>query len=243
MQIKRILYKTVGPVFLNCLIGCGGPDTPVLLEPVSLTEAGAEEGSGKASDDARNGAEGTGKPADGSGKASDGAKEPEPATVMVHVCGAVAHPGVYELPADARVADAMLAAGNLTADASPDYWNQAAVLTDGEQIYVPTFEEVEAGDVLSGVSASGGAGAGDPGAAGRSAQGAAGIGATDGKVDLNTADAKLLKTLPGIGDVKANAIVAYREAHGRFSSVDEVKQVDGIKDGLFSQIEPLICVR
>ncbi len=234
MQIKRIVYQTVGPVLLVCLIGCGGSDTPVLLEPVPLTqEESAQEG--KESPDAQVSA-GSSTGTEGiSSSGGMGEEAAERRTVMVHVCGAVRYPGVYELPADARVADAMIAAGDLMPDASPDYWNQAAVLTDGEQIYVPTVEEAEAGDVPAGVSS--------PGAGGKGAAAAGAADASDGRIDLNTADAKLLKTLPGIGDVKAGAIIAFREAHGGFTSVEEVKQVDGIKDALFSQIEPLICVR
>lgn len=152
------------------------------------------------------------------------AAEPHLATVRVHVCGAVNRPGVYELPAGSRVAEALLAAGDFHRSADTDYWNQAAFLTDGEQIYVPTEDEVRNGALKSGAAALQSS-------------------ADDGRIDLNTASLAQLKTLSGIGDVKAAAIIAYRESHGNFRSVEELMQVAGIKQGLYDRIKDAVCVR
>ena len=117
-------------------------------------------------------------------------KKPEDATVFVYVCGAVETPGVYELQADARVFEAIRAAGGVTAEAAPDMVNQAEVITDGEQIYVPTAGEVQAQ----------GLGVGETGAKGTD----------NGKVNINTASEEELMTLTGIGEAKAAAILKYK---------------------------------
>ncbi|MBO4901257.1 MAG: ComEA family DNA-binding protein [Lachnospiraceae bacterium] len=221
MKIKYRLYVTVGLIALISLGGCGREDAPVVLE--SLTEDAAEHAAGP------DGAAETAKAGSLQDEtAGDKQVAEETGTVKVHVCGAVADPGVYELPADARIADALLAAGDFLPDADIDHLNQAALLTDGQQIYVPTEEETAAGIVPAGESAATGL------------QNGAG---NDGLLDINTATVTQLKTLPGIGDVKANAIVSYRERNGKFSSIEEIQQVEGIKAGLYSQICDKICVR
>lgn len=143
-------------------------------------------------------------------------------TVKVFVCGAVKQPGVYELTADARIADALLAAGDFASDADATYLNQAEILTDGARIYVPTVEETAQMDGFSLVEAQESAQTG---------------------IDLNHATLQELKTLPGIGDVKASAIIAYRESRGRFETVEQIMEVEGIKQGLYEQIKDEICVR
>ncbi|MCR5283926.1 MAG: ComEA family DNA-binding protein [Lachnospiraceae bacterium] len=155
--------------------------------------------------------------------------------VYVQVCGAVAKPGVYRLSAGARVFEAVTLAGGLLDDAAPDAVNQAQKVTDGELIRIPTQTEWEqiceegGADRLS----QDGAGTGDvdPGS-----------GSGEGLVDLNTADAALLMTLPGIGESKAEDIIRYRESNGPFNSIEDVKKVSGIKDGLFQKIKDKIRV-
>ncbi len=212
-------YMTVGLIACICLTGCGRPDAPVALESISSKDF-AEDVTEETSEASQSGKEASGGAQDVSDDA-DG-------SVTVHVCGAVKKPGVYKLSGDSRVADALLAAGDFRPDADVDYWNQAALLEDGQQIYVPTEEEVENGTFATGDS---------PAAGGAAAE------ADDGRINLNTATVAELKTLPGIGDVKANAIISYREAKGSFSSVEEIKQVDGIKDGLYRQICDEIYVK
>ena len=146
------------------------------------------------------------------------------AECVIHICGAVAVPGVYRLPAGSRVVDAVKAAGGLAEDAAERGVNQAAPISDGMQIVIPTLEEAEQ-KIFSpdGVMEENGTGKG-------------------GLVDINTADEAELMTLPGIGQAKANAIVAYRENNGNFSSIEDLRKVPGIKEGVFGQVQSLICV-
>ena len=225
MKIRVSLIVTVGLTVLICLGGCGQSDAPVALEPLEISQNAETFG-----ESAKTGINGNGQStASGDANAKETARDAaqDQATVMVHVCGQVQNPGVYELPADARVADALLAAGDFTADADTDYWNQAAFVTDAQQIYVPSEAETAAGFAQTGAAPASGS--------------AAGEGA--GLLNINTASLQELKSLPGIGDVKAGAIVAYRESKGAFGSVEEIRQVDGIKDGVYEKIRDLICVK
>ena len=131
-------------------------------------------------------------------------------------------PGVYELQADARVFEAIRAAGGVTPEAAPDRVNQAEVVTDGEQIYVPTAGEAQAQ----------GLGVGETGAKGTD----------NGKININTASEEGLMTLTGIGEAKASAILKYREEHGRFERIEELMEIEGIKEGVFGKIKDDITI-
>ncbi len=157
-----------------------------------------------------------------------GTPEEKEATVscMVHVCGAVERPGVYELPQGSRIYQAIECAGGLSAEADPDYLNQADFVSDGEKVYVPTREEVaEMDSPLQNVVTQSGE-----------------TSATSGLVNLNTASEEQLCTLPGIGSSKAKSIIVYREEHGSFDQIESVMNVAGIKDGLFQKIKAYITV-
>ena len=168
----------------------------------------------------------------------------EEATVscMVYVCGAVEEPGVYELPQGSRIYQAIECAGGLSAEADPDYLNQADFVSDGEKVYVPTREEVTEMDarlqIVSGQSdeSEGAYPALGTGSQGQEEQAASGL------VNLNTASEDQLCTLPGIGSSKAKSIIAYREEHGSFDRIESVMNVTGIKDGLFQKIKAYITV-
>lgn len=149
--------------------------------------------------------------------------EPAPAkSVVVHVGGAVADPGVRELAEGSRVQDAVEAAGGFAEDAAPDALNLARVLVDGEQVVVPTLEEAEA---------AGGAGTSvAPGTV------------PGGKVNINAASAAELDALPGVGPATAEKIVADREANGPFASPEDLKRVSGIGDKKFAELADLVCV-
>ena len=136
---------------------------------------------------------------------------------VVHVAGAVVAPGVYHLPASARVIDAIAAAGGLRADAMSDGVNLAAPVRDGSRVYVPVL----------GVS---------PPVVADAAPGST----TPGPVDVNTATADQLDGLPGIGPATAAAIVAYRDAHGSFSTVDDLGQVRGIGPAKLDALRGLV---
>lgn len=154
---------------------------------------------------------------------------PEPQEIFVDVCGAVNQPGVYEMDPDSRVFQAIEAAGGMTEEASGISVNQAQPLSDGQQVYVPTVQEAEEGSFVPAVPETTGTGES--------------MGTEDGIVNLNTVDAETLKTLSGIGDSKAQAILAYREEHGGFSSIEEIMQVPGIKESTFSMIKDKIAVK
>ena len=143
-----------------------------------------------------------------------------PETIYVQVAGAVAHPDVYELPTGSRIYAALEAAGGLLDSADDSEINQAAVLEDGQKLYVYTIDEAKAIAEELKESQS----------------------ADDGLININTATAAELQTLPGIGEAKANQIVAYRNSKGEFSSIDEIKNVSGIGDGIFNQINSLIKI-
>ncbi len=178
-------------------------------------------------------------PADGTGKtqeqehAAAETDDSEPASnVVVYLCGAVEHAGVYELPEGSRVVDAIRMAGGLTLMADETCVNQARILADGEQIYIWTMEERNAyrrGENVTAPETSAGA---------ASAQ-AAGS-AESGLVNLNTASQEELTTLPGIGDAKAAAIIAYRQEHGGFSAREELKNVSGIGDATYEKLKDRI---
>ena len=148
----------------------------------------------------------------------------------VHICGAVKQPGVYELTADSRLFEAIQMAGGLTEEAADQVLNQAELIEDGSRIYVPTKEEVKAGmdngDTLT-----------------QNEDNAEKAGSTsDGKVDINTAEKNELMTLPGIGEAKADAIVRYREEHGTFQKIEDLMEVEGIKEGVFQKVKDQIKV-
>lgn len=136
------------------------------------------------------------------------------------------NPGVYELPATARVTDAVEKAGPKP-EADLNVLNLAELLTDGQKVAVPeTGESVTA-------AAAGGTVFGPP---------AAGSSGSSGKVNINTAGAAELETLPGIGPALAERIVTYRTEHGAFRSLEDIKNVSGIGEGRFAQIKERISI-
>jgi competence protein ComEA len=147
--------------------------------------------------------------------------------VVVQAAGAVLQPGLYRLAPGSRVDDLVHAAGGLAPDADPDRVNLAALLTDGEKVYIPRV-----GEAAPVVPAD--AGAGDAGAGASTRPGS--------PIDLNTASIAQLDTLPGIGPTTAQAIVNYRSEHGRFSSVDELLNVRGIGPAKLEELRALVRV-
>ncbi|MFN8037237.1 MAG: ComEA family DNA-binding protein [Acidimicrobiia bacterium] len=159
--------------------------------------------------------------------------------VVVHVAGAVVHPGVVELPAGGRVVDAVDAAGGAQPDADLDRVNLAARLVDGQQILIGRRGEVAAAAGPSGAGAPGATGPGNAGP-GNAASGTAGGPA--GPLNLNTATVEQLDALPGIGPSLARAIVDERNRRGGFRSVNELRSVRGIGDRRFADLRPLVSV-
>lgn len=148
--------------------------------------------------------------------------------ICVHVGGCVATPGVVTLEEGARVADAVEAAGGLTVDAASDTVNLARVVEDGEQIIVPSLEQVQATSASEIAEIEGSS----------TSQSSSG----SGKVNLNTASSTELQTLSGIGASKAQKIIAYRESKGAFKSVDDLTKVSGIGEKTLEAIRDQLCV-
>lgn len=158
-----------------------------------------------------------------------------PVELVVQSAGAVASPGVYRLPPGARVDDLVTASGGLTGDADGDRVNLAAPVGDGERVWFPRRGDEELPDVVAG---GGGGGGGTPGGPG----GPAGPDAPPAMVNLNSATAVELDTLPGVGPSTASAILAYRDEHGPFAAVDDLLEVRGIGEAKLEAIRPLATV-
>lgn len=153
--------------------------------------------------------------------------------IFVDVCGAVNVPGVYQMAEGSRIFHAIEMAGGFAGDAARDIVNQAEVLSDGQQIRIYTnqeAEELKLGEGQSLMAGSSGTGAD----AGQSQENAL--------VDINQADKDTLMTLTGVGASRAEAILAYRQQHGGFSSIEELMQVDGIKEKIYEKLKDKITV-
>jgi competence protein ComEA len=143
--------------------------------------------------------------------------------IVVHVLGAVRHPGLVKLPENSRVQDAIDAAGGLTRRADPGELNLAQLLSDGQQVVIGT--------------------AGDPAGEVRDQpDSATGGGSSAAALDLNRADQTQLEELPGVGPVTAQAILTWREQHKRFSRIEELQEVDGIGPKTYAEIAPHVRV-
>jgi len=153
--------------------------------------------------------------------------------ILVHICGEVVSPGVYEFNSGSRVYDAINAAGGFSESADETLLNLAQVIHDGEKIYVPQKgEKIKAEECID-------AGTAIVNAAG---EGYISTGVADDKVNINTATAEELKTLNGIGDSRAADIIAYREANGPFEKIEDIMKISGIKTALFTKIKDRIRV-
>ena len=200
----RKKYAVMTVFFLisaSFLFGCGNKDSAV-PETEEFLFSAEEEKSDHTSQKSEEPAE---KAERKKAEADSGTVEenPERKKVFVYVCGEVQASGVYELEQDSRVFEAIAKAGGLTENAAAEAVNQARVVVDGEQIYVPSF---------------------------------------DGKININTAEKEELMTLTGVGEAKAQSIIAYREEHGGFQSIEELMQIEGIKEGVFNKIKEDITI-
>lgn len=155
--------------------------------------------------------------------------------LVVHVAGAVLHPGIYKLAAGSRVFQAVDAAGGALPAAELSALNLAAPLPDGIQVFIPTKDQAAAAGGSGGGAIPGGA----PSAIG---QGGPPGAAAQGPVNLNTASSAELEELPGVGPVLAGRIVAWRAEHGPFASVEGLSAVTGIGTKLLAGLSGLVVV-
>lgn len=142
--------------------------------------------------------------------------------IYVHLCGAVTVPDVYEVKDKTRLVEVIELAGGLLEDAAGDYVNQAAIVEDGQRIYIPTKLEVLNHTTLE---------YGDSESSSKS-----------DKVNINTASVEELMTLAGIGESKAKSIINYREEHNGFKSIEDIKNINGIKDSVYNKISDMITI-
>ncbi len=262
-RIRKVRHAVCLFLLLCVVAGCRQEGESSLLLPASGEEGTGSPGSGE-EESGSPGEEGTGSLGSGeeesgslgSGEegrsASDadvqweaGSGSDAEMLIYVQVSGAVVRPGVYALPAGARIFQAIELAGGLTGEAESSSLNQAGFLADGQMVYVMDKEEAAAW--AAGASAGDGSGAvpGMPGgdvSEGQSGRARSDGGAEDGKVNLNTATESDLMALPGIGAAKAKSILAWREENGGFSQIEDLMKIQGIKEGVFSKIKDSVKV-
>ena len=249
---KQRCFRVIGMILclVAILTGCENADKALVFSTESLSEdlvgttendwterdnwqqseqqngnADAEVLAGLAGSDSGKSGTDEGLPETGSepGKAASEAAVP---MIYVHVCGAVLQPGVVEVPLGSRAEDALEAAGGFSPEADSEYVNLASPVEDGQQLYFPTMEEAERWRAGMTVSRSG----------------QILTESTNGLININTADETLLCTLPGIGQTRAQAIIAYRQQKGPFERPEDIMKVDGIKQSAFDKISDKITV-
>lgn len=245
IKIKNRCCYTVtlilcGTLFLTGLTGCKSREAQFLIDGLqeAKAEVDAESSEEKTSEEKTSGQK---SKAEADEKKSD-SEEMQPEMIYVDVCGAVANPGVFQLAAGSRVFQAIEAAGGYLPEAALTCVNRAGVLTDGQQLYILTQEEME----RQGLDPAEMAGASDG-----QMNGSAGTGQNtgmtaqvqqDNRININTADEAQLTTLTGIGATRAQAIIAYREENGPFAAIEDIMNVQGIKEGTFAKIKDEIVV-
>lgn len=219
---KKIRVVIMIGVMLT-FVACGGKETMLLEEEdlVSIEGLPEEDAASEKTfeDSLQEGGE--------TDTAEISQEQVEPSTLFVHICGEVMYPGVYELPKNSRIFEAVEAAGGFTDEASQSYVNLAQMLADGCRIEIPALgKEPTADDVwIDGA-------------------GIAEAGVSQGTlVNINTATKTELCLLPGIGESRADAIISYREKNNGFTKIEDIMKVEGIKEGMFEKMKDKICVR
>ncbi len=222
MKKRNILtFLWIAAACILCC-GCGKKSGTILIGSGDNGVSRAEESQGEQVSDAESAAgEDAGAAREGNTSASEeeAAKE---TVIRVYVCGAVVKPGVVEIAAGSRAEDALLAAGGFAEEAAREAVNLADWVSDGQKLYFPAEGEEYAAD--AGGTSSGGE-------------------AASGLVNINTADAVTLCTLPGVGESRAADIIAYREANGGFGSCEDIMKVPGIKNAMYEKIKDKITVK
>ena len=161
--------------------------------------------------------------------------------IYVHICGAVNNPGVYQVKSGARLIELIKLAGGLTKDAAGDYMNQAQLVSDGQRVYIPSkdeLHELSTQEYMTGEQSNS-----DNSVVNGEENNTIESSVTSEEsalININTADKEELMSISGIGEAKANSIIAYREKNGKFKTIEELMNIPGIKEGLFSQISFMI---
>jgi competence protein ComEA len=156
---------------------------------------------------------------------------PTPVPIQVHVTGAVVNPGVYELPVDSRVEDAIDAAGGFSNDVQDHNINLAAILEDGSQVSVAAIKPTPQPSTSKGVKQ-----------VDENVEEHSPASIPESQININTATQEALESLPGIGPVTAQKIIEYREANGPFIGIEDIQKVSGIGPATFEKLRDLITV-
>ncbi len=207
-----IIVCAIAACALLCC-GCGDKGTAILIgEAQGAEDASAQTGQETA---------GTANPSEAPGQSgvpNGSPAEEQDTTIRVYVCGAVANPGVVEIPQGSRVEDALKAAGGFGPEAGREAVNLADWVSDGQKLYFP--KEGEAVEEIAAEAES-----------------------APGLVNINTADVAALCTLPGIGESRARDIISYREANGGFQACEDIMKGSGIKTAAYEKIKDRITVK
>ena len=225
--MKKIIFVILCMLMCVCQ-GCSDEEVMEIISEEADKEENADDSIEEASDALADNTEKT-----------ENIETNDSQSFVVYVAGYVNNPGVYELKEGSRIIDAIDSAGGYSKEAYENYLNLASLIADGQMIYVPSEEEVSQGNVESIAGNGGTSGIGVNGNGGNS--GSNGTGNSGGLVNINSASKEELMTLPGIGESKADKIIAYREENGRFSTPEGIMEISGIKDGLYNKIKDKIC--
>lgn len=158
-------------------------------------------------------------------------KELNEQTIIVHITGQVKNAGIYELPENARIADAIKAAGGETKNANLNKVNLAFILSDGQKIYIPSKNENEVNEYITSES-------GDNVIVEDNIKGG-----KSKKVNINNATQEQLEELPGIGPSIAKKIIEYKNQIGKFTSVEQLMEVSGIGEAKYEKIKDYVAVK
>lgn len=253
---RRLCFAVYVSALLACTVFLGGctRKEQLVLDPEGAVQTGelaveqADEASeesmqkDKAAEESMQKDEAADEPEQKDEATDESMQRDEARTICVHVCGAVKKPAVYELPVGSRVYEAVAKAGGFAEDADESYVNQAQALADGVKLVIPTRQqtsEMEASGETEApigiVETEHSVNASANGGSEKSAE-------ADGRIDINTASEAELCGIPGIGATRAAAIVAYRQERGGFSSIEEIMNVSGIKEGTYAKIKDSIKV-
>lgn len=236
IRIRRLIFNLI---LLGCacnVCACGSKDAFVKsgYDSDSGYEA-SDEVLDEASDDILAEADKTVEQSDASVYEQAAAGYDSVNQIAVYVCGAVNEPGVYRFTASDIKEAAIDSAGGFADGAARYYVNLAEHMTDGEKLYVPYEDELTAVGSVDAIAY--GSEAADSDASSH-----ASVYDSDGRLNINAADKTELMTLPGIGESKADAIISYRDEHGGFKSLEEIMQINGIKEGVYNNIKDHITL-
>lgn len=215
----KIKYLTiVFLMFFFLMTGCGSNDSVLISDNSTEVLSAADDYTSEVID-----ADTTQSTAENSKIKEETYNVTDNNDLYVFVCGHVKNPGVYKLEYGSRVCDSIEAAGGITSDGQPAALDQAKILIDEQTVYVPGIDEEWSRTSGDGTSAD------------DSSKG-------DSLINLNMATREELLTLPGIGESKADDIIRYRDEHGRFEAVEDIMNIQGIKEGIFNKIKDRISI-